>query len=910
MLKKATFSFFLSIGLVLGITQPISTAAISGSISTLGVPGYARTFALPTDLAELSDGSLLILDQAKFEIYRLNGNTLSSFATFARRYNSYYSGDEPCALDVNKANEVFVVNCSQTKLFKLDSRGVIQRTFTIPNLGVTDRGFDWGGGLAVDSRSNVFLSDEKNQQILRFDSRNESFEVYAGVQGVNGKTNGAKLQATFNLPRGLAVDINDNLYVADTLSRRIRKIDTQGQVSDFGQDICQPIGVGFDRLGNLVVASEYFCGAKITKISPIGANSTLVDDSASTTGPVAYSLVSKPLFGIAAAAGVEVVTQGSGGQELIAITDGKNGSIKFLDGSGSISRVFGSRDVFGVNTSSTQSPYFNYPHTIFALTDGTNLVVDNSTIRLISGDGRVLRFAHIPGGCLTNAALWDDGTLFCRQGRFITVRFTDGTTMDIGSRASGGFQDGDSSAARFDVVDGLSFYGNKIYASDLGNHAVRVITRGSSARSFRVSTLVSGMSTVRQDFAVSKSAATFSYPSQIGESPDGSIYIAEGGWDRLRRLDPAGAGVVSNVAGNFKSWPTGIVVDGKERVFISTERGFIYEVEANSLVRVGGDGPGLEETSLSAAKFHRPHGMAIDGNGDLLFADSENNVIRKVSGLNLTPNLIYSPQKLQALFAGMKQTSQPSSSNNSVTKPQAPRFSGVNIVGNTLNINVNVGTGSQRPDKVYLVAPRLGATQSNPIQGKVTDGNATWAVQLDKALSGLMIPLEFVSERDGVKSEAETASFKVPNFQGEAIKSAPPRPKNFKARIVGSTAVITVDIETKASSLAAKSHLFSDALGISKSKSISGELIGNKAAFEIPIKASMAGKRYALSIYLSNSKGDSPITTGTLSVPNVKRPVIPNVNQLPQTPSNVICTRANQTRTFLGAKCPPGWEKA
>ena len=155
MFPRTFSSFFVSIVLVFGLTQPISSAAITGTISTLGLPGYSRTFSYPADIAKLSDGSLLVLDQARYEIYRFDGNTASSFATFARRFNSYITGDEPCALDVSKSNEIYVVNCSQTKLYKFDSRGVLQKTFDIPLLVVKKRGFDWGGRIAVDSKGFV-----------------------------------------------------------------------------------------------------------------------------------------------------------------------------------------------------------------------------------------------------------------------------------------------------------------------------------------------------------------------------------------------------------------------------------------------------------------------------------------------------------------------------------------------------------------------------------------------------------------------------------------------------------------------------------------------------------------------------------------------------------------------------------
>lgn len=917
MLKKFCAAL-LANSLLFGITwvgsRTPSNAAESLRVTSLGIGDYKRPLSFPTDLTKLSDGTLLVVDQAAYTIFKVQGDQLTTFATLDRRFPSLISGDEPCGIEANASNEIFVVNCNQTRIFKFDARGSLVNSFPISLNGVTDRGFDWGGGMAIDANSNIYLSDEKNNVILRVNPTTQVTEVLAGRIGVAGTSAGFKTEATFNLPRGLAVDKKGNVYVADTLSRRIRMIDPAGNVTTNPRDICQPIGLTFDDAGNLIVISEFFCGTKITRVLADGMFQSILDDSYLSIGPVTYALVGQPKIGAAAAMGVELVKDANN-TSLFAVTDGKNGSIKFFDSAGSLVRTIGTVDVFGVSKSGTSNPLYNFPHTIFPLNDGTSLVVDNGTIRQISSQGKILKNLHLPFVCSSNAALWDDGTLFCREGSKIMVRFPDSSTTEIGTNTRG-FNDGAAQTARFDFIDGMTLSGQTVYASDLGNHAVRKITRN-GAKSFEVSTYVSGNTPVRPDFSQPKSSASFSYPSQMAVSKSGTMYVAEGGWDRLRKIDAGPQGLVQVTAGNFKSWPTGIVVDANETVLVITERGYLYRLESNALVRLGGDGTGVNDGPISSAKFFRPHGMAIDFSGNLLIADSENHVIRKIENLNLVPTLLYDHQKLTKLLSSMTEvipsssTQVGGSTGNSATtrKPNTPTFSGVNFAGNTINISVNLGSSAaSRPEKVYLVAPKLGISTIKPLEGRIAGSTAQWSVDFDQLLAGTMIPLEIVGEKNGERSEPLVGAYQAPNIVSKASQ-VPPQPKNFKSRVVGSSALVTAEVKLVEGALATNAFLYGKSLGVVKSKAIKGDVIGSKVVIEVPLKASMAGKKYLVTVYLSNSKGDSEPLNATLSIPAApKVPSIPTV--LPpknSNPSTVICVRSTQTRAFAGSKCPPGW---
>ncbi|MEK3750970.1 hypothetical protein NYE25_22530 [Paenibacillus sp. FSL E2-8871] len=122
---------------------------------------------------------------------------------------------------------------------------------------------------AADSKGIIYISDTDNHVIRKI--KNGEVYTLAGT-GVAGYKDGQPNTAQFNAPGGLAVDSNDNVYVADTLNHVIRKVTPQGIVTTFaGQQgnngayldgsvasakFNEPVGLVFDETGNLYVADS------------------------------------------------------------------------------------------------------------------------------------------------------------------------------------------------------------------------------------------------------------------------------------------------------------------------------------------------------------------------------------------------------------------------------------------------------------------------------------------------------------------------------------------------------------------------------------------------------------------------------------------------------------------------------
>lgn len=247
-----------------------------------------------------------------------------------------------------------------------------------------------------------------------------------------------------------------------------------------------------------------------------------------------------------------------------------------------------------------------------------------------------------------------------------------------------------------------------------------------------------------------------------------------------------------------------------------------------------------------------------------------------------------------------------------VGKPNSPLLSGINFSNNQISINVNIGSSSTRPSRVFLVAPKLGIEASRPLAGSITGDLASWRINRGSLPAGSEVKFEVFGERDGVQSDRRQESFILPISEVDsAITKTPAEPKNFKSVVIGNSALVTVEVSISPTRVPSSAFLISDSLKIKESAPLQGELTSSKAIFEIQVTPSMFGKKYPVLVFLRNAKGDSKPLRGVVATPTrLGAPSLPSVTpSQSRLPKTVICGRPNQTRAFQGTKCPPGWEK-
>lgn len=77
--------------------------------------------------------------------------------------------------------------------------------------------------IEVDPAGNLYIADSLNHCIRRI-SPDGIVSTVAGKCGYSGYADGVGTEALFNLPQGIALDAEGNIYIADTRNHRIRKI--------------------------------------------------------------------------------------------------------------------------------------------------------------------------------------------------------------------------------------------------------------------------------------------------------------------------------------------------------------------------------------------------------------------------------------------------------------------------------------------------------------------------------------------------------------------------------------------------------------------------------------------------------------------------------------------------------------
>src|SRR5580704_5452041 len=112
------------------------------------------------------------------------------------------------------------------------------------------------GGVAVDAAGNVFLSLPTYAAVMRLDATTGILTRVAG-NGTNGFSgdNGPAVNAQLYGPSGLALDRAGNLYIADTINGRIRKV-MNGIITTVPGAEGYFAGIAADSVGNLYLVDS------------------------------------------------------------------------------------------------------------------------------------------------------------------------------------------------------------------------------------------------------------------------------------------------------------------------------------------------------------------------------------------------------------------------------------------------------------------------------------------------------------------------------------------------------------------------------------------------------------------------------------------------------------------------------
>lgn len=305
----------------------------------------------------------------------------------------------------------------------------------------------------------------------------------------------------------------------------------------------------------------------------------------------------------------------------VYIADFESHRVRKVSPSGTMT-TFAGRDgggAFPANGSPATSARLDAPHGVAADAQGNVYVSDTN-------NGRVYRVS--PGGTITTFA----GT----------------------GQSSFSGDGGPATSARLYAPAGLAVdrQGN-VYIADSYNQRVRKVSASGTITTFAGT----GKQGSSGDGGLATSAQ-LQYPTAVAVDGQGNVYIAGTPDSRVRKVTPGGtittfagtgAGGFSGDGGRAASaqlkLPAAVAADGEGNVYIADTANYrVRKVSpGGAITTIAGTGAGGfsgDGGPATSARLFSPHGVAVDGKGNVYIADTANYRVRKVTpGTALTLTL-------------------------------------------------------------------------------------------------------------------------------------------------------------------------------------------------------------------------------------------------------------------------------
>ena len=587
-------------------------AGLAGTAGSVDGAGSAARFASPAGLAVDSADNVYVADSQNHTIRKITSGGVVT--TLAGSPGTIGSADGmgaaarfrfPSGVAVDSAGDVYVADLNNT-IRKITPDGVVT---TFAGLAGTHGSSDgtgnaarfWGPyALAVDSAGNVYVPDSANHTIRKITAAGV-VTTLAGLAGSQGSANGTGGAARFNSPRGVAVDSEATVYVADTYNHTIRKITSAGVVT--------------------TVAGVAGSAGHTDGVSTVGRFHTPWGLTASSSGNV-------------------------------YVADNQNHTIRRIDSAGAVTTFAGLSGSAGSVDGTRSAARFSNPRSVAADGAGNIYVADqnNHTVRKITSDGTVTTFAGLAGssggvnGTGSAARFYQPAGVAVDMGGNVYVAELSCTIRKITpagvvTRLAGstcGNIDATGTEARFNQPSGLAVdSAGNVYVADSSNQSIRKITSGGVVTTF--------------------AGIPGSSPAGVALDTAGNVYVADVQNHIILKITSGGS--VTTLAGLAGSsgfddgtgsaarffQPNGVAVDTAGNVYVADTQGSsIRKITPNGgTTTIGGNlsgARGSDDGTGSAARFWNPTGVAVNAAGKVYVADTRNNTIRAgVAAPNPTP---------------------------------------------------------------------------------------------------------------------------------------------------------------------------------------------------------------------------------------------------------------------------------
>ncbi|MEU1406434.1 hypothetical protein ABZ471_29415 [Streptomyces sp. NPDC005728] len=188
----------------------------------------------------------------------------------------------PTGLALSPFGDIYFSDRENHRVRKIDASGEIT---TIVGGGTDEEGAAGSVsitspcGLALDSKGNLYIADNDRHRVLKVTAKggridqDAAAEIWAGGGNDRDSSQASNLSLSFHWFTGLAVDHNDDLYIADFHNHRVVRIDQKrhvhvvaGRSGDGGNEgdrhqpqsakLNNPAGLAFDTKGRLYICDQ------------------------------------------------------------------------------------------------------------------------------------------------------------------------------------------------------------------------------------------------------------------------------------------------------------------------------------------------------------------------------------------------------------------------------------------------------------------------------------------------------------------------------------------------------------------------------------------------------------------------------------------------------------------------------
>jgi sugar lactone lactonase YvrE len=359
-----------------------------------------------------SSGNIYAVDQANHRVQKFDqsGNFLLSFGSELSCWVT--SSDYDCAKVLSSSNSTGLKqNCLQWENYECSI------SLPLGQKGTANGLFTSASGIAIDSLGNIYVADEEQNRVQKFDSSGKFLLSFGSAGSNNGQ---------FKQPEGIAIDKDDKIYVADSFNNRIEIFDSKGNfMSSFdsiaintgNHHFSYPWAITFDSSGNIYVADsgnsrvEKF-NSKGAYLSETGWGSPQCMQSCRENGELIN------------AQGVTVDNLGN-----IYVLDQTQARVQKFDPAGNYLLSFGSPKPFlypeGITIDGSDNIY---------VADSSNIVKFNSTGARVSSFGSSVLYSTIPGSP-SDVALDSLGRIYVtdtNHGRIVVFNSTGSVISSFG----------------------------------------------------------------------------------------------------------------------------------------------------------------------------------------------------------------------------------------------------------------------------------------------------------------------------------------------------------------------------------------------------------------------------------------------------------------------------------------------